>query len=69
MNKYKIWEIVLLPRYGNYNPKYDRDIQGKIKEIRKGRFISYLIWKSWYLEELLRPINSSTISLYAKDQD
>lgn len=56
MPKYNIWDKVLLPRFWNYNPKFDRDIWGVIKQVRYFRHISYLIWNSRYLEEVLRDI-------------
>ena len=64
--KYKVWDIVLLPRFWNFNRKYDRDIPAEIKEIRVGRLISYRIGNKWYLEDLLRPTNNNTFTLITK---
>lgn len=52
--KYKIWDPVMLPRFGNYNPKFDRDVYGYVKEIREWKRISYLVGNTRYLEEVLR---------------
>ncbi len=67
MMKYKIWDIVLLPRFWNYNPKFDRDVCGKIQEVRQWRLISYRIWSKRYLEDILRPVNSNSFNLISKD--
>jgi len=58
---YKVWDHVLLPRKATYNPKYDRDIWGVIKEIREWRYTSYLIWKTRYLEQMLREMGGTAL--------
>jgi len=59
----------MLPRFANYNPRFDRDKAGRIQEIRQGRLTSYRIGSTWYLEAMLRPVNGNTLTLMAKDQD
>lgn len=67
MSKYKIWDMVMLPRHWNYNQRYDRDIWGRIKEIREWKFTSYLIGKTRYLEQLLRDMGWT--ALYHKPDE
>lgn len=66
---FKIGDTVMLPRFANYNPKYDRDRAGKIREVRQGRLTSYRIGKLRYLEAMLRPVNWNTLTLMAEDQN